>query len=206
VSEQQLERSSEAKKTPWQLILILLVTVVPIVSAYFMFYTGIGVPKTSSNKGMLLEPAQNFQALSSKAHGEQPSFEKNFLWRLFIPVGSTCNEQCQHILYVTRQVHIRLGNKADRVERYFINLSDESGQAFFDSIKPEHPRLKQVGVAEFEWAAWLEETNAPQDVVAEPYYILVDPGGYAMMFYTSDIEGGDLLKDIKKILRYSPDE
>lgn len=201
---------SDSPKTknnkPWQLWAILLVTVVPMAGAYIAYFTGLGVPESQVNEGELLRPAKNVAELVETAEGDIPSFDENYDWRLLIPVTAQCNRACQQNLYVTRQVHIRLSEKADRLERYAVNLDGADGEAFLQSIRAEHPLLKTITVERQQWQQWLADTNVPADVEAEPYYLLVDQVGFAMMYYGIQHEGNQLLKDIKRVLRYSPEE
>lgn len=201
-----MTQKTEPKKTPWQLIAILVVTVVPLVGAYVVYYTGIGMPDDAVNEGELITQAPNFETLLAHAAGEVPTFNNNRKWRLLVPVPNDCTEQCLQNLYVTRQVHIRLGEKGERVERYAVNVAGEDGSKFLESIRSDHPRLKTFDVPREHWNGWLAGTNVPDDPVAQHYYLLVDQLGFAMMFYTADHEGNQLLKDIKRILRYSPEE
>lgn len=202
----EVENTPQQKKKSWQLIAILVVTVLPIIAAYVAYFTGIGVPQEQVNEGELLVPAKNLQDLLPQAQGTLPSFENNYQWRLLIPITEECNEACQQNLYTTRQVHVRLGEKADRVERYAVNIGGSRGEEFLESIAKQHPLLKHFSVEEEQWQQWLQGTNAPADVDAQPYYILVDQVGFAMMIYNVQHEGNQLLKDIKRVLRYSPAE
>jgi hypothetical protein len=189
------------RKMSWQLVAILLVTLVPMVAAYVAYFTGIGVPESRVNEGVLLTPAPNLADLLPRVEGEKPGFERNLLWRLIIPVPAVCDQACQRSLYITRQVHIRLADKSDRVERYAVNLGGAEGAAFLESIAAEHPGLKHFSVSEEDWRAWLGEANVP---ASEHYYLLVDQVGFAMMFYSVQHDGNQLLKDMKRVLRYSP--
>lgn len=198
---------AKAKKSNrWQLWAILLVTVVPIVAAYVAYFTGAGVPQERVNQGELLTPAKNVADLLASAEGELPDFNNNYDWFLLLPITAQCDSACQKNLYVTRQVHIRLSDKADQVQRYAVNLAGAEGEALIQSLRDEHPLLKSFSVDKQQWRQWLQGTNAPADVQAAPYYLLVDQVGFAMMYYGVQHEGNQLLKDIKRVLRYSPAE
>ncbi len=192
------------RRMSWQLTAILVVTLVPMIAAYVAFFTGLGVPQDRVNEGVLLSPARNLADLASRAEGDVPQFTNNMLWRLLIPIPANCDTACQQNLYVTRQVHIRLADKADRVERYAVNLGGAAGADFLQQIQAEHPGLKTFAVAEEDWQAWLRGTNAPVGVAQDHYYLLVDQVGFAMMFYSVQHEGNQLLQDLKRVLRYSP--
>lgn len=189
------------KKMSWQLAAILLVTLVPIVAAYVAYFTGIGVPQSRVNEGVLLEPARNLVDVLPLAQGDKPQIENNLLWRLVVPIPAICDQACQRNLYITRQVHIRLADKADRVERYAVNIGGSEGAAFLQSIAAEHPGLKSFSMAEEDWHRWLRGTNMP---TSDHAYLLVDQVGFAMMFYSVQHDGNQLLKDLKRVLRYSP--
>lgn len=201
------QTNSPSKKSgKWQLSLIILMTVVPILLAYVSYYTGIGVPEGTVNQGVILEPSVQFSDLKVAETEQLPDFKTEPKWRILIPVDGECQDACQQHLYVTRQVNIRLAKDSERIERYAINLSGDAGERFLSSIAPEYPKLKKLTASLADWNTWLGSTNAPKDLKVEHYYIMVDPLGRAMMYYNASHDGNQLLKDIKRILRYTPDE
>jgi cytochrome oxidase Cu insertion factor (SCO1/SenC/PrrC family) len=198
-------RHTEGQRNiPWPVILIVVATVLPIVAAYVAYYSGMGVPDETVNNGILLEPPVKLSALTDKATDEVPAIDEP-KWRLLIPVVTPCEQGCKENLYTTRQVHIRLGEKGTRVERIAVNLSGEQGKEFLNDIQAEHPLLQHFSVKREDWDAWLQNINAPDSLEQTPYYILVDQTGFAMMYYTVDHHGNELLKDIKRVLRFTPE-
>lgn len=194
------------KPMSWQVTAILAITILPIILAYVAYFTGIGVPKDTVNEGVLVSSAPNVKTLLETASGDVPGFEANQKWRLLIPISASCDAVCQENLFVTRQVHIRLAQKADRIERYAVNIDADAGAAYLQSIAAEHPKLKHFTVSNSAWRSWVGGSNIPEDIDAQPIYILVDQVGFAMMFYGAQHDGNQLLKDIKRVLRYSPGE
>lgn len=192
------------KKNPWPLIAILAITLVPLIAAYVAYFTGMGVPDDTVNEGELLSPAKNVADILAGAEGDIPEFSNNLKWRLFIPIPEHCGGACQQNLYITRQVHIRLAEKGERVERFAVNIGVDQGADFLQQIMAEQPGLRNFVVASAAWHEWLRGTNVPGDLVDGHYYILVDQVGFAMMFYTTQHDGNQLLKDLKRVLRYSP--
>lgn len=188
------------------LLLILFVSIAPLALAYFSFFTGFGVPDNTVNHGAIINPALNVEALFAQ---QNQAFYKELIdnkkWHIFIPIERTCNDECQEILFITRQVHIRLGEKSGRIERVAINLAGASGKEFLEQIAAEHPKLHRVNVDNQEWSQWLEQYSASMSWLNKPYYLLVDQEGFAMMRYTADVDGGDLLKDLKRALKHSID-
>ena len=191
------------KSLPWPFIIIVAVMVLPIVGAYVAYYTGMGVSEKTVNKGILLQPPAKLSALTDKGSAVPDLQERK--WRLVLPVTSPCAQECQQNLYTTRQVHIRLGDKSVRVERIAANLGGDQGASFLQSIHDDHPRLQFFSVSRADWNNWLANSNAPEALEQNPYYLLVDQEGFAMMYYTANHHGNDLLDDIKRVLRYTPE-
>ncbi len=193
----------QKKKNSMTVAAILIVSFLPIAAAYTMFYTGIGVPNNTVNKGILLPIAVSTEKIFEVDFFKEIEADKK--WRLVLPVNDNCNQACQENLYITRQVHIRLGEKGTRIERIAVNIGGQTGKNYLASIEQEHPKLKQVSVDKDKWQQWLEESKVDLDFSAEPYYLLLDQQGYAMMYYTNAQHGNDLLKDLKRALKHSID-
>lgn len=183
---------------------LLAVSLLPIAAAYFAFFTGIGVPEHTVNRGRLLAEPMNVKQLLSQGQGDfLLALQQQKKWRLLIPLTANCNEACAKILYTTRQVHIRLGEKSTRVERVAMNIDGQAGLDYFDTIKAQHPKLHLVTVTAEQWQQWLAATD--NRFTNDPFYLLVDQEGFAMMTYNTDVHGNDLLKDLKRALKFSID-
>ena len=194
------------KKNRRTLLLILAVSAAPVALAWLAFLTGLGVPGETVNHGLIIEPALKVESLLQERNDEfLQGMEQNRKWHLFIPYYGACSEDCQQILYLTRQVHLRLGDKSSRVERVLVNLAGRQGEDFFSSIAAEHPKLKRVDVVLRRWEDWAEKSELLRQAGNKPVYLLVDQEGFAMMLYGAEVSGGDLLKDLKRVLKHSID-
>lgn len=191
------------KKGRRALLMILGVSVTPIVAAYLMFFTGVGVPNNTVNEGVLMEKPLPLKEIMPAEEWKAISEDKK--WRLLLPLGATCDSACEKNLYTTRQVHIRLADKSGRLERYLVSFEGDKSDAYAEKIKPEHPLLKHASVSSRDWQQWISQSPVIQQTLDTPYYLLVDQEGIAMMVYTEKQHGNDLLKDIKRALKYSID-
>jgi len=188
------------------LLAIITVSVLPIFAAYFMFFTGIGVPDNTVNQGFLLPNAVNIDDLLGDEHetfATELNTEKK--WRLLLPLGQECNSACEQNFYTTRQVHIRLSEKSIRLERVAVNIGGTVGLRLYDQLSPQHPKLKLLTVNVEQWQNWLNASGEQLHADQRPYYLLLDQEGFAMMYYTEEHHGNALLKDIKRALKYSID-
>ena len=187
-------------------IIIILMVVAPMAIAYIMFQTGWGVSSSTTNKGELISPALPIQdlRLSSNENLFNDLFSDKKVkkkWRLLVPVYEACNQDCQKNLYTTRQVHIRLAEKAYRVERILLSL-DLISETFKEQLMLEHPNTLQAATQATEFSQWISAEES-QDAIH--HYYLLDQHGFVMMRYNATNTGQDLLDDIKKLLKFTYD-
>lgn len=209
--ETDIPRSVSSGKS-WVPLWLTLVALLPIVAAYTVFFTGVGLPEHTVNSGRLLPQPVNVNALlTADAPEFMQAIAREKKWRLLLPVDSRCSDNlCTRNLYTTRQVHIRLGEKSDRLERVAINLEGTAGLDRLQQLREAHPRLKIVSVPVAQWQSWLRSAGVHENELLDraqltSRYLLVDQEGYAMMEYAADIPGGALLKDLKRALKFSID-
>lgn len=208
--ETKLPPETQAEHEPAQrtrgkriLLAIVGVAALPVVLAYTMFFSGIGVPTHTVNNGLLLAAPKSIESIVSDATWQRIQQEKK--WRILLPLEQSCLESCQQGFYTTRQVHIRLGEKSTRLERIALNSLDEAGLGYLQSIAQDHPLMEIDSVPPGRWQQWREDIGEVAALAnGHYYYFLVDQEGIAMMLYT-DQHGNDLLKDIKRALKYSID-
>lgn len=186
---------------------IALMTIVglPMLVAYVLFQTGVGIPEGQVNQGELVDPPQRFsdwqpETSDGDAWAANPEQKR---WRFVVPIDAECSGHCQANLYLTRQVHVRLGDKAYRVKRIILPVGDAPSEDILESLQEEHPGTEIVQPDQADMMASLAQTNVPGDPVAEGRYFLMDQEGFVMMAYGPEHTGNQLLKDIKRLLRYS---
>lgn len=210
MSDEPTPRRSGPSRRRGQIIAAALMAVValPLILAYVVYQTGVGIPEGQVNEGTLLEPPQRFarwqpRTLDGQAWDGEQVRER---WRYIVPVSVDCTGQCRDNLYLTRQVHIRLGDKAHRVQRVILPLDGEPGEAMLDYLENEHPGTELLRADREAVMDSLAGTNRPQDPLAAHHYYLMDREGLVMMVYGPEHTGKQLLKDIKRLLRYSYDD
>ncbi len=193
------------KRNRFNGFLIIAIITLPMLVAYIMFKTGLGIPTSTSNKGILLQPARDIGELLLNSQDDTLAHlvsDEKKRWRMLIPVTKECDDTCQSHLYISRQVHIRLAEKAYRVERILLLLDRLSSEAI-DQLKQEHPETVMVETTPASFNQWLNKNNLP--LSAESYYYLIDQSGFAMMRYDISHKGQDLLDDVKKLLKFTYD-
>lgn len=194
-----------------QLWLIILPLIAVFAGAYLL------VPKNeaekarlldllgTSNRGVLLTPATPIAGLAAYYEGEPLDWSAlKPKWRMIIPITEGCDQACRELLYISRQVHIRLDKHTHRVERVLLNLGTPLDDPSREFLAREHVYLKLVSADKQAFADLLAATNA--DWQADKLRLfLADQRGELMMVYTPEHQGSDMLADLRHLLKYSPD-
>lgn len=184
-------------------VFIFLLPVIVIAAASFVYYTGIGKPHGTSNKGHLIKPPRRIDSISiATAAGKRFDYAaQKPKWTLLIPGDAACNQACRHALWLTRQVHIAIGRKADHVRRYYLSDERPLSPSLSDLISREHTRLQILYTTPAALRKLLSVDSI--DPLRGDVFYLVDPHGWVMMYYTGANSGADVISDLKFLLSQS---
>ncbi|OUS13975.1 hypothetical protein A9Q89_00430 [Gammaproteobacteria bacterium 53_120_T64] len=210
MNEVPSDATSKASKLP--LILIILITIAVMLSGFLLLPKDDGERNRllsilgTSNRGALLQPvvAMSDMALTDQQGEPWLWQEQAPKWRLLLPFVGECHEACQEFLYISRQVHIRLDKKSQRVKRVFLNLGAPLDAEMNAFLSREHPYLTVVRGDEATFLALLGGGNSHWSGTNARLFV-VDQQGVAMMYYSPEHEGSDLLLDLKHLIKFSPE-
>ena len=161
----------------------------PLASAFWVYYGTDWRPLRTVNHGELITPARPVPG---------DTFQKK--WTLVYIGDGRCDDECRKALYVMRQTRLSLNTEMTRVERVFLATSDCCAREF---LAQEHPGLLVVDATGASASALLSVFPAGER--AQSLFI-VDPLGNLMMRY--DVRQNrqkpkGLLQDLKKLLSLS---
>lgn len=164
------------------------------------------MPTGTINKGELLTKPVAFPDVSvTDAAGDAWQFtEQKNKWRWIITGGNDCDQHCEQQLYLTRQAHIRLGEKAGRVERIYLH-PEQIDQNHYQYLQREHPHMQILSLPEKDFQQFTNAVTAsqPDPESSARRFFLMDPEGWLMMSYQEKHSGNDVLDDIKRLLKLS---
>ncbi|MFK7730743.1 MAG: hypothetical protein AB8B48_03895 [Pseudomonadales bacterium] len=198
LSEQEI-RSNKIK-----LLILILVPFVLMLVAWFIFYSGVGMPTGTSNKGTLINPPLQVNELLPEG-ADLVASRENLQWFFLLPSRSVCDEACEQRLYLTRQIRTALGKHTHKIQRLLLKEAGTELDSDFQALlSEEHNDLK---VQDISWAK-LEQALAAHDTAAATAttggYYLADFRGFIMMYYGDQHTYKDTMKDVKFLLKYAP--
>lgn len=215
-----------SKQTRGQRLVFLLIVGVPVVIVLAASWLWISVDRGdvdlvsvlgTSNNGQLLQPPTNFDELSVFDADGSPFVYADSAphWTFLIPGGSTCEIDCEQLLYLTRQIHQAMGKDLNRIRRLYVGthsvvdtnfdldaLSDErpAPADFQDYLSSEQRGLRTLVLAEADFdEVFSEFLDDPAT------WYLVDPRGWIMMSYDNGVPHKDVMADLKFLLKNSSD-
>lgn len=207
------------------LLLIGGLPVTIVLAATWLWYFGtsgnvdlVGVLGTA-NRGVLVKPPRQIDDYTLREGGTSSTQvtyrELEPRWTILVPnAGSACEAQCEQRLYLTRQIHTAMGKEFNRLRRAYVGtvapsvaalqvarLSDNRpapAVTFAQFLDSEHRGLTPLVVAPTDF-----DTLFPEVSVDPSTWYLVDPRGWVMMTYTSDVSYKDVISDLKFLLKNS---
>jgi len=170
----------------------------------------------TANRGTLVQPPRQLdEAQLYGSTGSEFSYsELEPRWTLLVPAGKgVCDRACESSLYLTRQIHVALGKEFNRIRRLYANENAVSDTALaVDTLsdgRPAPDSLAQLIEAEHRGMKTLTlGTEAYSNLFPErrddpSTWYLVDPAGWIMMSYNSEVSYKEVIADLKFLLKNS---
>jgi cytochrome oxidase Cu insertion factor (SCO1/SenC/PrrC family) len=171
----------------------------PLVTAFWMYYGGGWRPATRTNHGELLEPVRPLpRAELREANGQVAAADLfDSKWALAYIGDGECDRACRTTLHFMRQTRLSLNNEMTRVTRVFLATEHCCNREF---LEREHPGLVVIDATGPEAADLVQAF--PQ--TERPYSLfIIDPLGNLVMRYDARNDPKGLLTDLKKLLKLS---
>jgi len=179
-----------------KLLAVFAVVIGPIVVAWLMARSGIGVPETHTNKSDLLQQEVSVQAWGA---GVEP-LGYGAPWRLTVTAPGDCDADCIALVHEARQINVALGREAGRVEHILLPGQPLS-PATRERIDNEFPRLSVLPMNENAYRDSL--SGQPAEWRQGPQLWVVDPLGRVVLRRNPERPGRQILDDLKHLLKVS---
>ena len=170
----------------------------------------------TANRGELVQPPRQLDEVDLlDQYGREFRYsDLEPRWALLVPAGGgVCDRHCEHSLYLTRQIHVAMGKEFNRIRRLYVgdepvgdtaldvpSLSDQhpAPDTLAELLEREHRGLQPLSVTPGAYATLFAEHR--EDPTA---WYLVDPAGWVMMSYDSEVGYKEVIADLKFLLKNS---
>ncbi|MCP1513800.1 MULTISPECIES: hypothetical protein [Pseudomonas] len=187
VNPPDLSELPDRRKGRWQLILILLMVIGPMVLATLMYKLQFWVPDSRSYHGEMIGDGQTRADIGVQADEQR--------WQLLVTAPTACATDCRQLVYLARQLQIGLGRDASRASHALASAQPLS--ADYDArLKAEYPQLQRYVL---DLSTFTRNAAAP----GEAQLWIVDPHGNLVLRYDATVKGKDLLNDLRHLLKLS---
>lgn len=122
------------RKGRWQLILILMMVIGPMVLATLMYKWQFWVPDNRSDHGEMIGNGQTRADIGVQADEDR--------WQLLVTAPAACTADCQQLVYLARQLQIGLGRDASRASHALASAQPVSAE-YETKLKAEYPQLQR---------------------------------------------------------------
>jgi hypothetical protein len=162
-------------------------------------------PDGTTNSGQLVHPARPLTLPADWLVADVAA--NDYLqgkWTMLYIGNADCDESCSGNLYKMRQVRIAQNEHMKRVQTLYMVLGDELPATLRALLEKEHGEMDVMAVPANQSGRFAPDfliDGVSMEGAERVYYI--DPLGNLMMYYPADANPGGMLKDLKKLLKYS---
>ena len=160
-------------------LLIVFVFVLPFIFAKYFFENDATSTRGTTNHGSFLVDEVNIASLADNDH-----------WIILQVIDGKCDISCQDNMHMLRQINTALGKDMGRVKRYLLNKNTDKNAVYLDN----YPKVIVLDRSE---TLYNKLTKMDERI------FIADPFGKIILGYENDFIAKGLLKDIKKLLKFS---
>lgn len=173
------------------LLAIVAIGVLPLLAALYFRY--VSPPEVKATVGQPLDPVRLPFELLQRADGaklEHP--EVSGKWLVVLAAPGSCDERCQHALYLTRQARTAQGRNTARIDRLWL-ITDSTAPAA--ELMAAHPDLVPIRATDGKVLRLLGGSE-------RRYINLVDRRGLLVFRYPDDPEPKAFIQELGKLIKF----
>ena len=180
-------QAPQRRRGRWQLILIVLMVIGPMILATGMYKLQFWVPDGRSYHGELIGNGQGRADLGVQADEQR--------WQILVTAPQECSVDCQQLVYLARQTQVGLNRDAARAS-HALAVAQPLNADYEAKLKREYPQLQRYPLDLGTYNKTVEGKGAAQ-------LWIIDPHGNLVLRYGPTVKGKDLLNDLRHLLKLS---
>lgn len=200
------QNTSQKKRRINPLLIMVVLFGFPYVISWYMFYSGDSLFfKEGESEGVLISPVREIPQFNAvDIYGNNVDRQALIGKWTFLMVGpSTCNALCKETLVTIRQVRLAQAVDRKRVQRFWLLTENRELEALKGLKENGHYGLTVLKYEQGTSKAFSSVLTQGGGGTDDFSLYLVDPLGNLMMFYAPGTEDKKILKDVKRLLKFS---
>lgn len=195
----------QPRRSTWVLYALLFLFAAPLALSWWMYnFTELGRDGGAYSHGDLILPPRAVPDLELLDPIAGMRGHVRGKWNLVFLAHSGCDTRCEQRLYMMRQLWLAMGRDAQRLQRVLM-LVDAANEPAADSWPQQYPGqlvalVNRIDAETITGIFSLETDDQP--LIAGRLY-LIDPLGNLMMSYPSGTDPAGIIKDLKRLFKYS---
>jgi SCO1/SenC len=189
-------------KINWILCILALLFLIPVVSAWLIYYQRDQLEFNTTSNGTLINPPFSMTMLKLFTNtGEafiQESLHRKWLLLYLQP---TCNDFCRTQLGRVQDSRVALGKDMVRVRTVLVTAPQENDEELQQYLR-QNPDIIHLFAHHDAFLELNDYLNSDEDSI-ENNLIIVDPLGNAVIRYNSEIYSTVVYKDLQRLLKAS---
>lgn len=185
------------------IVILAFIFIAPVLGAWLLFnFTDLGRKNVGNvSHGSLINPPRKIAdvALIDPVNGEK-QHRLYGKWNIVYLVAGECDQACEYKLYTMRQLRLAMGRDAGRLQRVLVVYG--TGSAVLSDAQRQSYKGQLLLHATDRIRKIFKLTDADRPLDLRRLYI-IDPRGNLMMSYPDGTDPSGIIKDLKRLLKYS---
>ncbi|MBA1203909.1 hypothetical protein G7009_19495 [Pseudomonas capeferrum] len=180
------ERRTSRGRGRLQLFLIVSLVLGPMILATSMYKLQFWVPEGRSFHGEMIGNGQMRADIGIDAKEQR--------WQLLVSAPAACDQDCRQLVYLARQIQIGLGRDASRAS-HALATAQPLAADYQALLGQEYPQLQRYSLDLQRYGRQVSEPG--------PQLWIVDPHGNLVLRYDGQVNGKQVLNDLRHLLKLS---
>jgi cytochrome oxidase Cu insertion factor (SCO1/SenC/PrrC family) len=187
-----------------KLLIMMMMPIGVVLLATFVFYTGIGMPDGTRNKGILISPPVQIddiglQDISHKSYKWNANTKDK--WSFMMAHAAACDDVCRQQFWEVRQTRTALGKYADNIQRVWLVTDGVLDDNTRQWLAKEHKDMVVLYAVLDDWRSLVGKAPEGERALTAARFFVVDARGFVMMYYLPQDSYKDVITDMKFLLR-----
>lgn len=198
--------ATQPKRSTWILYVLLILFAAPFVASWWMYnFTELGRDGGAYSHGDLILPPRFVREMT--LYEPAVGMRKRHLhgkWNLIYLADGECDRKCEQRVYTMRQLWIAAGRNSRRLQRVvmIINAPDRPPAAPWAQRYPGQ-LVALINGAEAGIIVNIFAFGADDRPLEAGRFYIIDPMGNLMMSYPAGTDPVGIIKDFKRLFKYS---